>query len=192
MSGDWYSSSVGYNYNYWTKISDDWHSMSSTEQGLLVGILAIVLLIALTFLVLQIVGMWKTFQKAKQPGWAAIVPFYNTFTTVKIAGLELWWFVLIALLPMLNNVTAYGHIVDDSETAVIVYSGGSLWFGLLVLYGFLNYKIAKSFGKSTAFAVGLTLLSPIFWMILGFSRDIKYKGPAGPYKIKYPETPKKD
>lgn len=29
-------------------------------------------------------------------------------------------------------------------------------------------KLAKAFGKSTGFAVGLILLSPIFYVILGF------------------------
>jgi len=191
MSGDWRG---GYNFNYWPKGADSWQdlwsSMTSTEQGLFVGFLAIVGLIVLTLLVLQIIGMWKAFGKAKQPGWAAIVPFYNTFISVKIAGLELWWFVLIAALSLANG-SASGHIVGNPEASVVVSSGGALGLGLLVLYGFLNFKIAKSFGKDVGFAVGLTLLPPIFWMILGYSRDAKYRGPAGPYKIDYPDTPKK-
>ena len=62
---------------------------------------------------------------------------------------------------------------------------------VLALYFAVNYKIAKSFGKTTGFAVGLTLLPPIFWMMLGASNNIKYLGPDGPYKIKYPSVPKK-
>ena len=34
-------------------------------------------LIYLGIIIFIIAGMWKTFAKAGQPGWAAIVPFYN-------------------------------------------------------------------------------------------------------------------
>jgi hypothetical protein len=171
---------------------DEWSSLTSAEQGFVIGILTVVGVCVLALLILQIVGMWKTFQKAKQPGWAAIVPFYNQFVSIKIAGLELWWFVVILLLFAIGDFAAYGYVVGDEKTSVIVSGGnGALMVGSLVFYGFLNYKIARSFGKGAWFAVGLTLLSPIFWAILGLSRDVKYKGPAGPYKIAYPETPKK-
>ena len=38
-----------------------------------------------------IAGMWKVFTKAGKPGWAAIVPFYNTYTMLEIAGRPGWW-----------------------------------------------------------------------------------------------------
>lgn len=37
----------------------------------------IFMILYLAVIVLTIAGMWKTFDKAGQPGWAAIVPFYN-------------------------------------------------------------------------------------------------------------------
>ena len=33
----------------------------------------------LIVVVIVIAGIWKTFEKAGQPGWASIVPFYNYY-----------------------------------------------------------------------------------------------------------------
>lgn len=167
MGGDWFLPNEKYNYGYRTASGwfDDWSDLSPALQGIFAGFIVILSLAAVALFVLLIIGMVKTFKKAKQPGWAAIVPFYNLYTVIKITGLEFWWFVLFALIPM--------HWAS--------------WLGTLFIWGLLNYKIAQSFGKTLGFAIGLTLLPPIFWLILGCSPSIKYKGPAGPYKIKSPE-----
>jgi len=39
--------------------------------------------------------------------------------------------------------------------------------------------LAKSFGKSSAFGVGLALLPPVFWLMLAFG-DATYLGPSVP------------
>jgi len=36
--------------------------------------------------VVVIIGGWKTFEKAGHPGWAILVPFYNAYILLKIAG----------------------------------------------------------------------------------------------------------
>ena len=41
-------------------------------------------LVILAFFVLNIVAGWKIFEKAGQPGWASIVPFYNSYIRYKI------------------------------------------------------------------------------------------------------------
>ncbi len=46
----------------------------------------LLLLIELAILVAVIAGVWKTFEKAGQPGWAAIVPIYNITMIRLIAG----------------------------------------------------------------------------------------------------------
>ena len=49
----------------------------------------------LVIAVLMIVALWKIFQKAGEPGWASIIPFYNAFTLFRIAGLNPWLFLLL-------------------------------------------------------------------------------------------------
>jgi len=105
-------------------------------------------LVYLAFIIFIIAAVWKVFEKADQPGWAAIVPIYNIIVLLKIVGRPVWW-ILLLFIPLVNIIIA-----------VIVY-----------------VDLAKSFGKSTGFGIGLLLLGIIFFPILGFG-DAEYEGPA--------------
>ena len=109
------------------------------------GFIAACLVIA----VIQIAGMWKVFTKAGQPGWAAIIPFYNIYIMTKIGGKPGYW-VLFLFIPLVNFVIA-------------------IW---------LINMISKSFGKDEGFTAGLLFLGFIFWPILGFG-SANYLGPFG-------------
>ena len=105
-------------------------------------------LIWLGVAVLFVVAAWKVFTKANEPGWAVLIPIYNTLVMLKIAGRPLWWFFLM-LIPLVNLVIALIVSID----------------------------LAKSFGKGVGFGLGLFFLSPIFILILGLG-SAEYKGPA--------------
>jgi hypothetical protein len=106
-------------------------------------------LIYLAVIALDIIGMWMVFSKAGQPGWAAIIPFYNIYVLLKVVGRPGWWLILF-LIPFVNFV---------------------MWI-------IVSLDLSKSFGKGGGFAVGLILLSFIFIPILGFG-DARYVGPQG-------------
>jgi len=103
----------------------------------------------LATVIFLIAAMWKVFEKAGQPGWAAIIPIYNIYIMTKIAGKPGWW-VLMFFVPIFNLVFA-------------------IW---------LYNMISKSFGKEESFTAGLVLLGIVFWPILGFG-SAKYLGPYG-------------
>ncbi|MGM0628716.1 MAG: hypothetical protein ACQETZ_11205 [Candidatus Fermentibacterota bacterium] len=44
---------------------------------LMLGVFAVLALLALGTVILVVVAKWKIFEKAGQPGWAAIIPIYN-------------------------------------------------------------------------------------------------------------------
>ena len=69
-------------------------------------------LIGLAIIAVIIVSLWKVFTKAGQPGWACLIPFYNLFILVKIAGREWWWF-LLCFIPVVGIVIA--RILDRSR-----------------------------------------------------------------------------
>ena len=92
--------------------------------------------------VLAIIAMWKIFEKAGEPGWAAIIPFYNLYVLFKITWGNGWKFLLL-LIPIAN----------------------------IVFYIITMVKLAKAFGKSGGFAVGLVFLSVIFYCILAFDQS---------------------
>ncbi len=105
-------------------------------------------LVSLVLLIVIIAGVWKTFAKAGQPGWAAIIPIYNLIVLLQIADRPIWW-VLLMLIPFVN----------------------------LVVLAIVSIEIAQRFGKGTGFGVGLFLLGFIFYPILGFG-DAQYQGSA--------------
>jgi len=59
--------------------------------------------IALIPSIILIIAMWKVFDKAGKPGWAAIIPFYNTYILFEVAGMNGWMFLLM-LIPIVNVI----------------------------------------------------------------------------------------
>ena len=49
-----------------------------------------ILVIYLAIIVLCIAGLWKMYEKAGQPGWGCLIPFYNIYLMCRIAGRP-WW-----------------------------------------------------------------------------------------------------
>lgn len=97
------------------------------------------LLIMFALAIVVIAGVWKTFTKAGQPGWACIIPIYNIYVLTQVAGKPGWW-VLLYFIPIVMVVV---HII--------------------VLAG-----VARNFGQGIGFTLGLFFLSFIFFPILGF------------------------
>jgi hypothetical protein len=71
--------------------------------------------IPLAIFAVVIAGMWKVFEKAGQPGWAAIVPIYNMYVlVVEIAKKDMVWFLLsifipfAAIVPMMDVAEKFG------------------------------------------------------------------------------------
>ena len=93
-----------------------------------------------------ILGWLWVFPKAGQPRWAAVVPGYNIYVlVVGVARLSLLWFVLL-LTPVVQIIAA-----------------------ILV-----NVEVARRFGRSEAFGLGLALLGFVFYPVLGLG-DAKYQ-----------------
>jgi hypothetical protein len=114
-------------------------------------------LFALAIAILAIAGMWKTFAKAGQPGWAALIPIYNVYVMCKIGQRPGWW-TLLFFVPLVNIVIGVIVAID----------------------------IAKNFGKGAGFGLGLAFLGPIFYPILGFG-DATYGPSAPPPSLPVPQ-----
>ena len=95
-------------------------------------------------------GWLRVFEKAGQPWWTALVPGYNLYVlVVGVAQLSLLWCVLL-LIPPVQIIAA-----------------------ILV-----NVEVAKRFGRSEAFGLGLALLGFVFYPILGFGRARYDRSPS--------------
>ncbi|TAF17486.1 MAG: hypothetical protein EAZ72_04750, partial [Verrucomicrobia bacterium] len=86
------------------------------EEAVAAGIMAFFAAFAFVFIaiaVVVIIGMWKTFEKAGQPGWAAIIPFYNLVVMFRLGG-QSGWFALSYLLnfiPIIGSLAFFGILV---------------------------------------------------------------------------------
>jgi hypothetical protein len=117
---------------------------NAAGAGVGIGGMLFGLIIALGY----IIGMWKVFAKAGEPGWAAIIPIYNTIVLLKIAGRPLWW-LLLFFVPFVNVI-------------------------IIIL---VSIDVARKFGKGAGFGIGLALLGFIFYPVLGFG-DARYNAAA--------------
>lgn len=61
-----------------------------------IGLIVFFGIIAIAFYVVYVIALAKLFKKAGEDGWKAIIPFYNVFVLIQIAGLN-WWYFLIAI-----------------------------------------------------------------------------------------------
>jgi hypothetical protein len=102
----------------------------------------------IAIVVLVIASLWRIFTKAGKPGWAAIIPIYNYVVMCEIVGKPVWW-CLLMICPCINFIFV-------------------IWVWNLM---------AKSFGKSEGFTVGMIFLPIIFFPILAFG-DAQYIGPT--------------
>jgi uncharacterized membrane protein YhaH (DUF805 family) len=112
---------------------------SSNTGGVIVGVL-----VGLVVVVFLIAATWKVFTKAGKPGWAAIIPFYNTYVLCKIAGRPGWWLVLF-IIPLVNIVIS---IIVAIDVAKAFGKGGAFGFFLLWLLPIIGYPIL-GFGGAT-------------------------------------------
>ncbi|PSR05862.1 MAG: hypothetical protein BRD49_03500, partial [Bacteroidetes bacterium SW_10_40_5] len=69
----------------------------------------------LPFIILQIIGLYKIFEKAELSGWKAIIPIYNLWLWVKIVDRPRWWFLLF-FVPVINVLVYLGILVETCKS----------------------------------------------------------------------------
>ena len=114
-----------------------------TTWAALAGAYFSVLLLVLGVL---LIASWKIFIKAGQPGWAVLIPFYNIYVYTQVLRRPKWWILLyfFGFVPFVGSLAVLFVSIIDSV------------------------RMAKLFGKSPVFGVGLLLLPFIFYLVLAF------------------------
>jgi hypothetical protein len=101
------------------------------------------------YLLFTIIALRPVFAKAGYNGWSALIPIYNIYVLVKIAGFH-GATVLLYIIPIVNLI-----------------------FGIVVAV-----RVGKNFGKGGGFSFFLLwLLSFIGYCIIGYG-SATYQGPA--------------
>ena len=124
----------------------------SMYDGVSTGIsfaIIMIWIISIAISITVIIGYWKIFTKAGHAGWKSLIPILNVWTLFEIA----WGTGIMCLLLFVPAVD-------------------------IVILLMVQFKLARAFGKSDGFALGLFFLPYIFYPILGFG-DSEYIGPDG-------------
>jgi hypothetical protein len=136
---------------------------TTTTDGAGLALLAtttfmIMTLLAFGILVLMIVSLWKIFTKAGREGWKSIIPFYNTWVLLEIAGKPGWWLFLM-FIPFVNIII------------------------MVIMY----FHLSKAFGKGLGYTIGMIFLAPIFFPMLAFG-NAKYTKPIDATESNTPDN----
>jgi hypothetical protein len=98
-------------------------------------------------LVATLAGGWKVFTKAGRNGWEVLIPLYDFVVMCEIAG-QPAWLVLLLFVPV---------------------AGPVLWIVVCM-------ELAKSFGRTSLFGLGLAFAPFVFGPILGFGGSVYLPG----------------
>jgi len=94
------------------------------------------------------IGYWKIFQKAGVETWKALIPFYSEFEIMKLVGKPNWWIVYL-IIPFVN----------------------------LFAYYILIFDLLRCLGRNSIWSqLALLVALPIYLIIVGFDRKVKYLG----------------
>ncbi|MBL7103581.1 MAG: signal peptidase I [Bacteroidales bacterium] len=107
--------------------------------------LALLFLLPISFTI-PAVFAWQIFEKADEPGWKTIIPFYNLYIWLKIINKPMWWYIFL-LIPFINVFMVMLMIVE----------------------------LVKCFEKFALWEQGVAVIFPFVYLpYLGFSSKEKY------------------
>ncbi|KAF0218867.1 MAG: hypothetical protein FD174_2650 [Geobacteraceae bacterium] len=93
----------------------------------------------LAAILLMVAAQWKIFEKAGQAGWKSLIPIYNVYLLIVIAG-KPWWWLILMLIPLVG----------------------------IVICLLMTIALANKFGKGTIFGLGLFFAGIVFFPVLAF------------------------
>jgi len=112
--------------------------------------------IELIFQIASIVGLWKMFEKAGEPGWTGIIPIYNLYKLCEVTMGYGWYILrlLVFFIPVVGWIAGFYFMFQIGKAT------------------------AKAYGQPEGYAWGYLFLSPIFYCLTGFG-EYSYYGPYG-------------
>jgi hypothetical protein len=118
------------------------------------------LIISAAIALLWAASWWRVFEAAGQHGWAALIPFYNLYTEAKVA------------VPDGERKIHFGRSDKHGAGPGLVLFAEVLFgpVGYLCIRPFVGIEVAKKFGKTTSFGLGLGWLPFVFYPILAWGR----------------------
>lgn len=133
------------------------------------GVTVVTSLLQVAVALLNIIGLFKIFQKMGMPGWKGIIPIYNTYGLYNVLWEKKYFWVYFVAQLCLGVFKPDGSNLLVS-LVILVMSVLTIVLGMK-----LYIKLAKAFGKGTGFGVLTFFFAPICLAILGFG-SAEYEG----------------
>jgi hypothetical protein len=128
----------------------DTTTLSGGEKTGLAAFFGAYFLFAVVLWLVQVVALWRIFDKMGIEGWKSIIPIYNYWVLCEAVGKPGWWALsfLLAVIPVINIIG---------------------WIVPLVLGVIVMLEVGKGFGKDAVWSVFLLIIfSLVGLLILGF------------------------
>jgi len=134
-------------------------------SGMIVGFV-IATIIGIVLWVLEIVGKYKAFSKAGQPGYTGLIPMVDEYVMGQLSGARRDTMVLLLM-------KTFGAFL-----CLIPVAGGIAYVVIVLIFECKQRNaVAKSYGYDIGMTVLLVLIPFVAWMILGFG-NAQYVGPS--------------
>ncbi|MBQ3296363.1 hypothetical protein IJG95_01485 [Candidatus Saccharibacteria bacterium] len=169
-----------------TLISTNTTELTAGQAAVVGGFFGMFMTVGIALVVITIIAWWRIFEKAGEKGWKSIIPFYNIYIMFKLCGIKAWfWIILCAAFVggILTGVNPPAELVNNDnvtwETLNAIDWGTHTPYliGMVISCvagifssALIAVKLAKAFGKSVWFSVGLFFLQFIFTLILAFGK----------------------
>ena len=112
-----------------------------------------------------IYSMYKLFEKCNIDGWKAIIPFYNTFIEIRLAGCN-WWYIFVYVGACILSI--------DAGTGLRILCS----LAILFVHSIVAYNLCKKVnnGKNSLMVdfLLLTFLPFIYLPVMALNDDYKY------------------
>ncbi len=146
--------------------------------GGMVALLAITIFICLVVGILKLIALYRLFEKAGEKGWKAIIPIYNSYVLTRLTWDTKYFWISLGVSLCSSLIIQTNTDISGNPNSLAAFIELSFWIFTIIMNIFYCIKIAKSYGKSEGFAIGLIFLNTIFICILAFGKAA-YIGPEG-------------
>ncbi|MBI5555019.1 MAG: hypothetical protein HY920_04090 [Elusimicrobia bacterium] len=166
--------------------------LNRKKAVLFAGLFALIVMLAIPLIlaaILSTISLGIVFKKAGQRWWYGLIPIYNIYVCFKIAGKPKWFKNLVITIIAYNLICLLiSFLIPAGPIQSFINSAIQVAINAIVLITLLlvDIYLARKFGKSGAFGVGLYFLPFIFMAILAFGKS-QYLGNQSPQAPQPPQ-----
>ena len=156
----------------------------NTEHIKMILVLSVYTIFVGSVFIATAVGRWLVFKKMGLPGWKGIIPFYSEAVLFKtVWTIKMFWayfsmfFCYLMICAAVFALGISGWLYNRGGTVtvllfllILIVAWGILAAIYVILFK-MNNRLARAFGRIPGFAVGLTFIPPVFFIILGAGKS---------------------